>query len=119
MCPFCTPLKFRQFQLNYLECLAGTTGLEPATSAVTESFVGRRSEKIGEAASLHVHATGLRRDGKNVAPPAVFDGHPQVPSRTALFGAVEKGHVMTQGNLQPPEGPFPVDLPPSSTTPQP
>ena len=35
MCPFCTPFEFRQLQLSSLECMAGTTGLEPATSAVT------------------------------------------------------------------------------------
>jgi hypothetical protein len=35
MCPFCTPFEFRQPQLSSLECMAGTTGLEPATSAVT------------------------------------------------------------------------------------
>jgi len=32
---FCTLSGFRPFQLNHLECMAGTTGLEPATSAVT------------------------------------------------------------------------------------
>jgi hypothetical protein len=35
-CPFCTPIKLRLFQVSLLECMAGTTGLEPATSAVTE-----------------------------------------------------------------------------------
>ena len=33
--PFCTPINFRRSQVSLLECLAGTTGLEPATSAVT------------------------------------------------------------------------------------
>jgi hypothetical protein len=32
---FCTLRGFRQFQISLLECMAGTTGLEPATSAVT------------------------------------------------------------------------------------
>jgi len=33
---FCTPIEFRRFLTTHLECMAGTTGLEPATSAVTE-----------------------------------------------------------------------------------
>jgi hypothetical protein len=32
---FCTLDGFRPFQKTHLECMAGTTGLEPATSAVT------------------------------------------------------------------------------------
>jgi hypothetical protein len=32
---FCTLSGFRHFELNPLESMAGTTGLEPATSAVT------------------------------------------------------------------------------------
>jgi hypothetical protein len=39
---FCTLFGFRQFQINHLECMAGTTGLEPATSAVT----GQRSNQL-------------------------------------------------------------------------
>ena len=42
LCPFCTPIEFRQFQVTLLECMAGTTGLEPATSAVT----GQRSNQL-------------------------------------------------------------------------
>jgi len=34
---FCTLYSFRPFQIARLECVAGTTGLEPATSAVTDS----------------------------------------------------------------------------------
>jgi hypothetical protein len=33
--PFCTLCGFRPFRITLLECVAGTTGLEPATSAVT------------------------------------------------------------------------------------
>src|ERR1019366_5527073 len=35
--PFCTYGGNRQTLLSHLECMAGTTGLEPASSAVTES----------------------------------------------------------------------------------
>ena len=42
---FCTLLGFRPFQLSSLECMAGTTGLEPATSAVT----GQRSNQLSYA----------------------------------------------------------------------
>ena len=34
---FCTPIGFRHFQITLLESMAGTTGLEPATSAVAET----------------------------------------------------------------------------------
>ena len=34
---FLCPSGFRHFQISSLECMAGTTGLEPATSAVTGS----------------------------------------------------------------------------------
>jgi len=34
---FCTPTGFRRFHAKSLESMAGTTGLEPATSAVTVS----------------------------------------------------------------------------------
>ena len=36
------PIRFRQFLITLLECMAGTTGLEPATSAVT----GQRSNQL-------------------------------------------------------------------------
>jgi hypothetical protein len=39
---FCTLDGFRPFQKTHLECMAGTTGLEPATSAVT----GQRSNQL-------------------------------------------------------------------------
>jgi hypothetical protein len=35
---FCTLYGFRPFRISPLECMAGTTGLEPATSAVTDSI---------------------------------------------------------------------------------
>jgi hypothetical protein len=40
--PFCTLSGFRPFQISHLESMAGTTGLEPATSAVT----GQRSNQL-------------------------------------------------------------------------
>ena len=53
---FCTPIKFRHSHLNLLECMAGTTGLEPATSDVT----GRRSNQLNYVPALSlgiIHAT--------------------------------------------------------------
>ena len=42
------PNKFRLFQITLLECMAGTTGLEPATSAVT----GQRSNQTEQRPQL-------------------------------------------------------------------
>ena len=42
MHPFCTLVGFSEIRANPLEGMAGTTGLEPATSAVT----GQRSNQL-------------------------------------------------------------------------
>ena len=41
-CPFCVPDGFAEFRLTALKRMAGTTGLEPAASAVT----GQRSNQL-------------------------------------------------------------------------
>ena len=45
---FCTPIEFRQFHLTLVESMAGTTVLEPATSAVT----GQRSNQLSYVPSF-------------------------------------------------------------------
>ena len=47
---FCTLYGFRPFQRTLLECMAGTTGLEPATSAVT----GQRSNQLSYVPRLNL-----------------------------------------------------------------
>jgi len=53
---FCTLSGIRPFRVSLLECMAGTTGLEPATSAVTEPpkscktarFVDRTVDQVSQ-----------------------------------------------------------------------
>jgi hypothetical protein len=50
---FCTLYGFRRFRIRTLESMAGTTGLEPATSAVTEC-IGYKNHRVT------AHFTALR-----------------------------------------------------------
>ena len=52
---FLCPSGFRQTLLSSLECMAGTTGLEPATSAVT----GQRSDQLSYVPRLFFNNLGL------------------------------------------------------------
>jgi hypothetical protein len=49
---FCTLSGFRHFELNPLESMAGTTGLEPATSAVT----GQHSNQLNYVPAMQLDA---------------------------------------------------------------
>ena len=65
---FCTLLGFRQFQISLLESMAGTTGLEPATSAVT----GQHSNQLNYVpnatpAAAFVHYADSWRNSDSVS----------------------------------------------------
>src|SRR5579872_4947949 len=54
-CPFRAPDGFNEIGLSALERMAGTTGLEPATSAVTVSTFNDMEEHGRHCKSLEVH----------------------------------------------------------------
>ena len=59
--------------LSLLECMAGTTGLEPATSAVT----GQRSNQLSYVPGGFSGSNNIRKSIRSFAFPATRGDHPQ------------------------------------------
>jgi hypothetical protein len=64
----CTPIDSADSKLTYLECMAGTTGLEPATSAVT----GQRSDQLSYVPKCFQHFGYMSRRIRRFAAFAIF-----------------------------------------------